>query len=152
MRCGHYPSPPYHAVSRPDPTAMLTQNWWEASGCGNGVGWTPRPQVFWSSLVAPWRTVWRCNAEKKHRAPFQEQIHCKLRFIIRKTFQIPGDFLSLFGGMNQQFRYGEHDIFFQKRSKRWHGFPPDGMFLDVQSYKRCMFSWFHVHPCLIFGT
>ena len=49
---------------------MLTQNWCEASGCGNGVGWTPRPKVSWSSLVAPWRTVWRCKVEKKYRAVF----------------------------------------------------------------------------------
>ena len=32
--------------------------------CVNGVGWTPRPKVFWSSLVALWRTVWRCKVEK----------------------------------------------------------------------------------------
>ena len=30
--------------------------------------------------------------------------------------------------MNQQFRYGENDIFFSKRSKRWRGFPPAGCF------------------------
>jgi len=30
--------------------------------------------------------------------------------------------------MNQQFRYGENDIF-SKRSKRWRGFPPAGMFV-----------------------
>ena len=33
-----------------------------------------------------------------------------------------------FWGMNQQFRYGENDIF-SKRSKRWRGFPPAGMFV-----------------------
>ena len=31
--------------------------------------------------------------------------------------------------MNQQFRYGENDIFFSKRSKRWRGFPPGGLFV-----------------------
>jgi hypothetical protein len=31
--------------------------------------------------------------------------------------------------MNQQFRYGEKDIFFSNRSKRWRGFPPGGQFV-----------------------
>ena len=38
---------------------------------------------------------------KKHRAPFQEQIPCKLQVIIKKPLQIPGGILSLFWGMNQ---------------------------------------------------
>ena len=54
MWCGDCQSPPYHVVSRPEPTAMLTQNWCEESGCGNGVGWTPKPKAFWRSLVAMW--------------------------------------------------------------------------------------------------
>ena len=59
-----YLSLPYHAVPRPDPTAMLTQGWCEASGCGSGVGWTPRPKVWWRSQVKPWRIVWQREWKK----------------------------------------------------------------------------------------
>ena len=41
--------------------------------------------AHWSRLA----TVWRCEVEKKHRAPFQEQIPCKLEVILKRTLQIP---------------------------------------------------------------
>jgi len=46
----------------------------------------------WSLLEEP---------QKKHRAPFQEKVPCKLLVIIKKALQIPGGFSSLFWRMNQ---------------------------------------------------
>ena len=74
-------------------------------------GWTPRPKVWWRSQVKPWRIVWQCEW-KKIRASFQAQIPCKLQVIVKNTSKSRG-FLRPFWGMNQQFRYGEKDIFFK---------------------------------------
>ena len=73
--------------------AMWSQNWCEASGCGNGVGWTPnQQQTIWTSLVALWRCAWRSEKRKISRTCFQEQISCKLQDIIKNAAQIPRDF------------------------------------------------------------
>ena len=122
-------SRPYHVVSRPEPTAMWTQNWCEASGCGSGVGWTPKPKAFWRSLVAPWRSAWRCEREK-HRSPFQEQISCKLQDIIKKHFNPPGNFKPISGNESVVSLWRKRHVF-SKRSKRWRGYPPDGKFLHL---------------------
>ena len=112
MRCGDCQSRPYHVVFRPEPTAMWTQNWCEASGCGNGVGWTPKPKAFWRSPVVPWWSAWRCEREK-HRAPFQEQIPCKLQDIIIKALQIPGEFKVYFGEWISSFALAKTTCFFK---------------------------------------
>ena len=139
MRCGDCQSRPYHVVFRPEPTAMWTQNWCEASGCGNGVGWTPKPKAFWRSLVAPWRSARRCEREK-HRPPFQEQIPCKLQDIIKKALQIPGEFEAYFGEWISSFAMVK-TTFFSKRSKCWRGFPPDGKFLQFNGEKTLGIQW-----------
>ena len=138
MGCGDCQSRPYHVVFRPEPTAMWTQNWCEASGCGNGVGWTPKPKAFWRSLVAPWRNAWRCEREK-HRPPFQEQIPCKLQDIIKKALQIPGEFEAYFGEWISSFAMAK-TTFFSKRSKCWRGFPPTGSFCSSMVRKRLAFN------------
>ena len=114
---------PYHAVPRPDPTAILTQSWCEASGCGSGVGWTPRPKVWWRSQVKPWRIVWQCEW-KKIRASFQAQIPYKLQVIVKKTTSKSRGFLrpDHFGEWISSFAVAK-TTFFSKRSKRWRGFP-----------------------------
>ena len=39
----------------------------EASGSGNGNGWTPRQKTFWRSLVALCRRAWPCERRKTPR-------------------------------------------------------------------------------------
>ena len=39
----------------------------EASGSGNGNGWTPRQKTFWRSLVALCRSAWPCERKKTPR-------------------------------------------------------------------------------------
>ena len=128
MRCGDYLSLPYHGVSRPDPTAMLTQNWCEASGCGNGVGQTPRPRVFWSSLVAPWRTVWQCKVEQNTAHLFRNKFPVNYRSSSKNHFKFPGNFKPILGNESVVSLWRKRHLF-SKRSKRWHGFPPVGMFM-----------------------
>ena len=122
-----YLSLPYHAVPRPDPTAMLTQSWCEASGCGSGVGWTPRPKVWWRSQVKPWRIVWQCEW-KQNRASFQAQIPCKLQVIVKNHFKIPGILKTILGNESAVSLWRKRH-FFSKRSKRWRGFPSGGLFM-----------------------
>ena len=125
MRGGDYLSLPYHGVSRPDPTAMLTQNWCEASGCGNGVGQTPRPRVFWSSLVAPWRTVWQCKVEQNTAHLFRNKFPVNYRSSSKNHFKFPGNFKPILGNESVVSLWRKRHLF-SKRSKRWHGFPPSG--------------------------
>ena len=138
---------PYHAVPRPDPTAILTQSWCEASGCGSGVGWTPRPKVWWRSQVKPWRIVWQCEW-KKIRASFQAQIPYKLQVIVKKTTSKSRGFLrpDHFWGMNQQFRCGENDIFF-KTLKTLARFPPAGCFTMFNLWSSFICSCIYVMYC-----
>ena len=117
MRCGDYQSPPYHAVSaRPDPTAMLTQNWCEASGCGNGVGWTPRPKPFWNSL-APWRTVWRCKVERNTAHLFRNKFPLNDRSSSKNHFKFPGNFKPILALWRKR-------PFFSKRTKTLARYSP----------------------------
>ena len=97
MRCGDCQSRPYRVVSRPEPTAMLTQNWCEASRCGNGVGRTPKPKAFWRSLVAPWRSAWRCEMEKNTTHLFKNKFPVNYRPSSKKHFKLPGNFKPILG-------------------------------------------------------
>jgi len=45
--------------------------------------------AHWSRLEEAYGSV---RWEKKHRASFQKQFPCKLQVIIKKPFQIPGEF------------------------------------------------------------
>ena len=67
--------------------------------CVNGVRWTPRPKVFWSSLVAPWRTVWRCKVEKNTAHLFRNKFSVNYRSSSKNTSNSRGIW-SLFWGMN----------------------------------------------------
>ena len=121
MRCGDYQSPPYHAVSaRPDPMAMLTQNWCEASGCGNDVGWTPRPKPFWNSL-APWRTVWRCKVERNTAHLFRNKFPLNDRSSSKNHFKFPGNFKPILALWRKR-------PFFQNAQNAGAVFPPTGSF------------------------
>ena len=106
---------------------MLTQNWCEASGCGNGAGWTPRPKVSWSSLVAPWRTVLRCKVEKNTAHLFRNKFPVNYRSSSKNHFKFPGIFKPILGNESVVSLWRKRHVF-SKRSKRWRGFPPDGMF------------------------
>ena len=66
--------------------------------------------------------------EGKNRVNFQNKMHCKLQDIIK----IPPDFSRensiIFVKWISSFAVAK-TTFFQKHSKRWRGFPPEGMFL-----------------------
>jgi len=68
------------------------------------------------------------NVSGKNRASFQAQIPCKLQVIVKKNTSKSRGFLRPFWGMNQQFRYGENDIFFQNAQNAGAVFPPAGCF------------------------
>ena len=72
---------------------------------------------------------------KKNRASFQAQIPCKLQF--KNHFKIPGIFKTILGKESAGSLWRKRH-FFSKRSKRWRGFPPGGMFMDV--YGRCIYG------------
>ena len=98
-------------VPRPDPTAMLTQSWCEASGCGSGVGWTPRPKVWWRSQVKPWRIVWQCEW-KKNRASFQAQFPVNYKSSLKNHFKIPGIFKTILGNESAVSLWRKRHFFF----------------------------------------
>ena len=58
---------PFRVVLQPESTAKWTQSWCEASGSGNGVGWTPKQKTFSRSLVALCRRAWPCERRKTPR-------------------------------------------------------------------------------------
>ena len=106
----------------------VNQNWCEASGCGNGVGWTPRPKVFWSSLVAPWRTVWRCKVEKNTAHVFRNKFPVNYRSSSKKHFNIPGNFKPILGNESVVSLWRKRH-FFQNAQNAGAVFPPDGMYM-----------------------
>ena len=112
-------------VPRPDPTAMLTQSWCEASGCGSGVGWTPRPKVWWRSQVKPWRIVWQCEW-KKNRASFQAQFPVNYKSSLKNHFKIPGIFKTILGNESAVSLWRKRHFFFQNAQNAGAVFPPAG--------------------------
>ena len=85
-------------------------------------------------LVAPWRTAWRCESEKKHRAPFQfqEKIPCKLQVIIKKHFNFPGNFKPILENESVVSLWRKQH-FLLKRSQPLARFSPRRDVLDWQS-------------------
>ena len=51
MQCGGCQNQPYHVALRPGLAATSIQSWCEASGSGNGAGWTPK-KISWRKQVA----------------------------------------------------------------------------------------------------
>ena len=97
-----------------------------ASEFGNGVGWTPK-KIFWRKRVACWTSA--CAAEReKIRASFQHKNPCNLQAMMLKPLDFPRENSRIFEMKVNSFAMAK-TTFFQKRSKRWRGFPPDGMFL-----------------------
>ena len=64
---------------------------------------------------------------KKHRAPFEENIPCKLQVIIEKTLQILGEFKACLENESVVSLWRKQH-FFQSAHNPWRGFPPDGLF------------------------
>ena len=62
IQCGNCLNQQFPVALRPGWTAMSILNWCEASGFGNGVGWTPK-KMFWRKLVACWTSA--CAAERE---------------------------------------------------------------------------------------
>jgi hypothetical protein len=59
---------------------------------------------------------------KKHRAPFEENIPCKLQVIIEKTLQILGEFKACLE--NESIALLWRKRHFQNAHNRWRSFPP----------------------------
>jgi len=65
---------------------------------------------------------------KKIRASFQHKNPCNLQAMMLKPLDFPRENSRIFEMKVNSFAMAK-TTFFQKRSKRWRGFPPDGMFL-----------------------
>ena len=96
--------------------------------------------AHWSRLEEPYGDVTR--KKTPHRAPFQEQIHCKLRFIIRKTLQIPGDFFKPIWGNESVVSLWRKRHFFQNAQNAGAVFPPTGCFWTFRVTKDVFFHGF----------
>ena len=114
---------------RPGWTAMSILNWCEASGFGNGVGWTPK-KMFWRKLVACWTNACAAEREKKNRASFQRKNPCDLQCMILKPLDFARQNSRIFEMKVSSFAMAKTRCF-QKRSKRRRGFHPDGMYMYV---------------------
>ena len=126
IQCGGCLNQQFLVALRPGWTATSILNWCEASEFGNGVGWTPK-KMFWRKLVACWTSA--CASEReKNRASFQHKNPCNLQAMMLKPLDFPRENSRIFEMKVNSFAMAK-TTFFQKRSKRWRGFPPDGMFL-----------------------
>ena len=126
IQCGNCLNQRFPVALRPGWTAMSILNWCEASGFGNGVGWTPK-KMFWRKLVACWTNA--CAAEReKIRASFQRKNPCDLQGMILKPLDFARQNSRIFEMKVSSFAMAK-TRFFQKRSKRRRGFHPDGMFI-----------------------
>ena len=127
MQCGGCLNQPFHVALRPGWTATSILNWCEASGFGNGVGKAPK-KMLWRKQVACCRSAWKAERGKKNPARFQHKNPCKLQANMLKPLDFPRENSMIFEMKINSFAMAR-TTFFQKRSKRWRGFPPDGMFL-----------------------
>ena len=77
IQCGGCLNQQFLVAVRPGWTATSILNWCEASGFGNGVGWTPK-KMLWRKLVACWTSACAAEREKNPRV-FNTKIHAIYR-------------------------------------------------------------------------
>ena len=51
----------------------------------------PKRKTFWRSLVAPWRTAWRCEREENTAHVFKRKFPVNYRSSSKKYFKFPGN-------------------------------------------------------------
>ena len=82
-------------------------------------------KMFWRKQVACCRSAWKAERRKKHPARFQHKNPCKLQANMLKPLDFPRENSMIFKLKINSFAMAK-TTFFQKRSKRRRGFPPDG--------------------------
>ena len=70
----------------------------------------------------------KLKKEKKNPASFQHKNPCKLQANMLKPLDFPRENSMIFEMKINSFAMAR-TTFFQKRSKRWRGFSPDGIFM-----------------------
>ena len=126
MQCGGCKNKRYHVALRLGSTATSIQSWCEASGSGNGVGWTPK-KIFWRKQVACYRSAWRAEREKKNAHLLKTKFPVNYRTTCKNHLIFPGK-IQAFLWWRSIVSLWRKRHFFKKRSKRWRSFPPTGCF------------------------
>ena len=121
IQCGNCLNQRFPVALRPGWTAMSILNWCEASGFGNGVGWTPK-KMFWRKLVACWTNA--CAAEReKNCASFQHKNCCNLQAMMLKQLDFARQNSTIFAMKVSSFAMAK-TTFFSKTLKTLARFSP----------------------------
>ena len=105
-------------------------------------------KAFWRSLVAHWRTAWRCEREKSSAHLFKRKIPVNYRSSSKKHFKFPGkikprEWISSFAL--------EKTTLFSKRSQPLARFsPPTGCLRNLVASQISYWSDLNVHCASLF--
>ena len=141
MQCGDWVKQPFPTVWPPELKTKSIQDWCEASGSGNGVIWMPQI-ISWKRPVSRCTSACSAESEKSLRKIFKTKFRVNYRTMTKTPLIFPG---KIHGNFNSSplVSLWRKRHFFEKRSKRWRGFPPDGMYMYM-----CIYIYMYICLCM----